>query len=98
MAQWYPKNTLANAGDAVSIPGSGRPPGRRKWQPTPVFLPGKSHGQSLAGYSGVAKRRTVPGTHVHTHTHNSLVGCALGERAKKPLPNPSSRRLTLVFF
>ena len=25
---------------------------RRKWQPTPLFLPGKSHGQrSLAGYS-----------------------------------------------
>ena len=25
---------------------------RRKWQPTPVFLPGKSHGQrSLASYS-----------------------------------------------
>ena len=25
---------------------------RRKWQPTPVFLPGKSHGQrNLAGYS-----------------------------------------------
>ena len=32
--------------------GSGRFPGRRKWQPTPEFLPGKSHGQrSLAGYS-----------------------------------------------
>ena len=30
------------------IPGLGR----RKWQPTPVFLPGKSHGwRSLAGYS-----------------------------------------------
>ena len=27
-------------------------PWRRKWQPTPVFLPGKPHGQrSLAGYS-----------------------------------------------
>ena len=27
-------------------------PWRRKWQSTPVFLPGKSHGQrSLAGYS-----------------------------------------------
>ena len=27
-------------------------PWRRKWHPTPVFLPGKSHGQwSLAGYS-----------------------------------------------
>ena len=25
---------------------------RRKWQPTPTFLPGESHGQrSLAGYS-----------------------------------------------
>ena len=27
-------------------------PWRKKWQPTPVFLPGESHGQrSLAGYS-----------------------------------------------
>jgi len=27
-------------------------PWRRKWQPTPVFLPGKSHGlRSLVGYS-----------------------------------------------
>ena len=34
-------------------------PWRRKWQPTPVFLPGKSHGQrSLAGYSpGVVRVR-----------------------------------------
>ena len=40
------------AGDVVSILGSGRFPWRRKWQPIPVFLPGKSHGQrSLAGYS-----------------------------------------------
>jgi len=30
----------------------GKIPWRRKWQPTPVFLPGKSHGQrSLVGYS-----------------------------------------------
>ena len=30
----------------------GKIPWRRKWQPTSVFLPGKSHGQrSLAGYS-----------------------------------------------
>jgi len=28
----------------------GRSPWRRKWQPTPVFLPGESQG-SLAGYS-----------------------------------------------
>ena len=38
-------------------PWIGKIPLRRKWQPTPVFLPGKSHGQrSLAGYSqGVGK-------------------------------------------
>ena len=33
-------------------PWVGTIPWRRKWQPIPVFLPGKSHGQkSLAGYS-----------------------------------------------
>ena len=33
-------------------PWIGKIPWRRKWQPTPVFLSGKSHGQrSLAGYS-----------------------------------------------
>ena len=30
----------------------GKIPWRRKWQPTPVFLPGEPHGQrSLVGYS-----------------------------------------------
>ena len=33
------KNLPVNAGHAGSIPGSGRPPWRRKWQPAPVFLP-----------------------------------------------------------
>ena len=33
-------------------PWVGKIPWRRKWQPNPVFLPGKSHGQrSLVGYS-----------------------------------------------
>ena len=33
-------------------------PWRRKWQPTPVFLPGKSPGQRrLAGYSSWAYKR-----------------------------------------
>ena len=42
------KNAFASAGDvrdAGSIPGSGRSPWRRAGQPTPVFLPGESHGQ-----------------------------------------------------
>ena len=33
-------------------PWVGKIPWRRAWEPTPVFLPGESHGQrSLAGYS-----------------------------------------------
>ena len=48
------KNSSANAGDTGevgSIPGSGRFPWRRKWQPTPVFLRGESRGESsLEGY------------------------------------------------
>ena len=33
-------------------PWVGKIPWRRKWQPTPVFLPGESHGQrSLGGYN-----------------------------------------------
>ena len=46
------KASVCNAGDLGSIPGLGRFPWRRKWQPTPVFLPGESHGwRSLVGYS-----------------------------------------------
>ena len=49
------KNLPAIAGDVRdmgSFPGSGRFPWRRKWQPTPVFLPGESHRQrSLGDYS-----------------------------------------------
>ena len=46
------KASASNMGDLGSIPGLGRFPWRRVWQPTPVSLPGESHGQrSLAGYS-----------------------------------------------
>ena len=45
------KNLPANAGDAGLIPGLRNFPWRRKQQPTPVLLPGKSHGQrSVPGY------------------------------------------------
>ena len=47
-------------------------PWKRKWQPTPVFLPGKSQGQrSLVGYSpwGYKELDTMEQlTHTHTHT------------------------------
>ena len=42
--------------------------GRRKWQPTPVFMPGESHGpRSLVGYSpwGRKESDTTEQPHVH---------------------------------
>ena len=39
-------------GSGLNNPPGQEDPQKRKWQPTPVFLPGKSHGgRSLAGYS-----------------------------------------------
>ena len=44
-------------------------PWRRKWQPTPVFLPGKSHGQrNLAGYRPEESQVTKVSDTVHKVT------------------------------
>ena len=58
------KNPPANARDTGNLgltPGKGIFPWRTAWQPTPIFLPGESHGQrSLADYiHGVAQSRTL---------------------------------------
>ena len=45
------KESACSAGDTDSIHGSGRLPGGGKGNPIRYFLPEKSHGQSLAGYS-----------------------------------------------
>ena len=46
------KESACNAADPGSIPELGRSTGEEKWLPTPLFLPGESHGQkSLLGYS-----------------------------------------------
>ena len=48
-------------------------PWRRKWQPTPVLLPGESHGQgSLAGYSPRGRRELGATEYTHTQTLNAL--------------------------
>ena len=49
-------------------PWVGKIPWRRKWQPTPLLLPGKSHGQrSLVGYSpwGHKESDTTEGLYFH---------------------------------
>ena len=46
------KASASNVGDPGSSPWVGKIPWRRKWQSTPVFLPGESHGRrSLVRYS-----------------------------------------------
>ena len=47
-------------------------PGRRRWHPTPVLLPGESHGwRSLAGYSpwGHEESDMTERLHLHFHFH-----------------------------
>ena len=44
--------------------------GRRKWQPTPVLLPGKSRGwSSLEGYSLWGRKESDTTERVHSLTH-----------------------------
>ena len=66
------KNLPANAGDLDSwvrkIPWS------MKWQPTPVFLPEKFHGQrSLVGYSPWGHRELDTTELVSTYTHTGIL-------------------------
>ena len=61
------KESTCNAGHPGLIPGSGntRP---KKWQPTPVLLPGKSHGQrSLVGYSPWGRKESETTERLHLH-------------------------------
>ena len=61
---------------------------RRKWQCTPVFLPGKSHGRrSLAGYHPCGHKESDMNTHTHTF-HSVAFLC--GKKSLK-----SNRRVSL---
>ena len=52
----------------------GKIPWRRKWQPTPVFLPGKFHGwRSLVGYSPWGRKELDTTEWLHFHIL-SLIG------------------------
>ena len=55
------RESLAAQEMEVRFLGQVDPPWRRKWQPTPVFLPGESQGQEAwwAAVYGVAQSRTL---------------------------------------
>ena len=88
LPQWLSsKELVCNAGDTVWLLGW-KISWRRKWQPTPLFLPGKSHGQRSLQVHGVANSLIWLSTFTkvslrahmcacarmctHTHTHTSL--------------------------
>ena len=49
---------------------------RRKWQPTPVFLPGKSHGQrGQVGYSRWDLKESDMTEQLNTHAHTHMCVC-----------------------
>ena len=49
-------------------PWAGRISWRRKWQPTPVFMPGESHGRrSLVGYSPWGHKESDTTERLHFH-------------------------------
>ena len=58
-------------------PWVGKIPWRRTWQPTPVFLPGESHGQkSLVGYSPWGHKESAMTERIqHVCTHGSDLTC-----------------------
>ena len=53
-------------------PWVGKIPWRREWQPSPVLLPGESHGQkSLAGYSPWGHKELDMTERLHLHFHST---------------------------
>ena len=69
-------------------PWDGKFPWRRKWQPTPVFLPGKSCGHWWATVQRVTKNRTQLSNNNGWRGVMWPVSTDLG--ARLPGPNPSS--------
>ena len=93
-----------DSGDPGSIPGSGLFPWRRKWQPSPVFLPGESHGQSsLVGYStrgckesDMIELLTLSPFHsLHSLIWNPPLRC---EPSTSPWPHTELRGITVASY
>ena len=75
----------------VRSPGWEDPPWKRKWQPTPVLLPGESHGwRSLVGYSpwGRKESDTTEGLHYPLMPCESSVSISLTFMVAAPESGP----------
>ena len=70
-------------------PWIGKIPWKRKWQPTPAFLPGESHGQrNLVGYSPWhCKKSEMTDPPRPTHTHHISPPISSRLRGTRTLPD-----------
>ena len=77
LAQKTVKASAYNAGDPGLIPESGRSPREVNGNPTPVLLPGKSHGRrSLAGYSPWGCKESDTTERLHSESATYFLGTA----------------------
>ena len=90
------KNLLAMLESQVqSRPGfdpwAGKMPWSRKWQLTPIFLPGEFHGQrSLVGYSPWGRNESDATERlIHSHRANPLTLAGLLATSSLPTTHPS---------
>ena len=73
---WYStvKNLPVNERNVGLTPGLGRSPGGGKWQPTPILLPGESHGHwTLVGYNPWGHKRVRHDLVTKQHKDASLI-------------------------
>ena len=72
----------------------GKIPWRRKWQPTPLFLLGKSHGQGSTMYSVLCIVHRVAESDMNEHTHtNKLINFII----RVLIPNSCQEQKSLTF-
>ena len=99
MLPWWlrGKSVCLQCGRPGFDPWVGKIPWRRKWQPTPVFLPREFHGQrSLVGYSSRGRKELDTTEWLHFHFHfrpdNMLLGIIQREWESKKVDIIGKRR------
>jgi len=75
------KESTCSAGDMGSIPGLGRSPGGGKGYPTPVFLPGESHGMDCIVHGVAESQDMTERLSLHLLTNNCELESLVYSRA-----------------
>ena len=82
------KSVCLRCGRPGLDPWVGKIPWRRRWQSTPVLLPGKSHGQrSLVGYSPWGRKELDTTERLHFHFLSTTWGFSGGSDGKESACN-----------